>query len=117
MRDPAKTKPPHKEPFHKEGKRREKLSDERLLDLVQRQTFGYFWEGAQPSSGLARDRVGRLADPADDIVATGGSGFGAMALIVACDRGWVTRAQARGRLSAMLDCLERATCYHGLYPH
>jgi hypothetical protein len=99
---------------HKEVKREEKLSDERLLDLVQRQTFLYFWDGAQPTSGLARDRVGRLADPPDDDVAIGGSGFGVMAMIVACERGWVTRDEARARLSKSLDCLEKATCYHGL---
>ena len=54
----AKTKP-----HHKEVKRREKLSDEALLDLVQRQTFLYFWDGAQPVSGLARDRVGTAGGP------------------------------------------------------
>ena len=108
----AKTKPQSKEP-----NRKEKLSDENLLDLVQRQTFLFFWAGAQPASGLARDRTGRLTDPADDIVATGGSGFGVMAMIVACERGWVTRPEVLARLSKSLDCLERATCYHGLYPH
>ena len=113
----AKTKPPKSAEHHKEGKRPERLSDDQLLDLVQRQTFLFFWDGAQPASGLARDRTGRLADPDDDIVAIGGSGFGVMALIVACERGWVTRSQALARLSTMLDCLERATCYHGLYPH
>ena len=40
-----------------------------------------------------------------------------MAMIVACERGWVTRADVLARLSKALDCLERATCYHGLYPH
>ena len=40
-----------------------------------------------------------------------------MAIIVACERGWVTRKQALARLSVMLDCLEKATCYHGMYPH
>ncbi len=99
------------------AKRGHKLSDERLLDLVQHQSFRYFWEGAHQASGLARDRVRRTADPTDDIVATGGSGFGAMALIVACERGWVTRSAALTRFAAMLDCLEKATCYHGLYPH
>jgi hypothetical protein len=58
-KSPAKTKP-----HHKGGKRPEKLSDQCLLDLVQRQTFVYFWDGAQPAGGQARDRVGRLADPA-----------------------------------------------------
>jgi hypothetical protein len=61
--------------------------------------------------------VGRNDDPTDDAVAIGGSGFGVLAIIVACERKWVTRKQAGARISSMLDCLERATCYHGLYPH
>jgi hypothetical protein len=96
---------------------REKLLDEDLIDLIQRQTFRYFWEGAHPASGLARDRTFRLVDPTDDGAAIGGSGFGIMAIVVACARRWVTREQAVARLAAMLDCLEKATCYHGLYPH
>ena len=99
--------------------RRKTLADEELLDLVQRQTFRYFWEGAHPVSGLALDRCRRRAgaDGAATPVAIGASGFGAMAVIVACERAWVSRAQAVARLSLMLDCLERATCYHGMYPH
>jgi hypothetical protein len=93
------------------------LSDEQLLDLVQRQTFRYFWEGAHPVSGLALDRCHRRTDDPDTPVAIGGSGFGAMTLIVACERGWVSREQALARLAVMLDCLEKATCYHGMYPH
>ena len=33
------------------------LSDEALLDTVQHRTFRYFWEGAEPNSGLARERI------------------------------------------------------------
>src|SRR6185437_17013745 len=95
----------------------EKLSDEHLLDIVQQQTFRYFWDGAHPTSGLARDRCDRFANPTDDAVAVGGSGFGLIAIIVACERGWVTRQEALARLTAMLDCLEKATCYHGVFPH
>ncbi len=73
---------PHSNPI----KRKDKLSDEELLDLVQRQTFRYFWDSAEPVSGLARDRVARLTDPGDHDIAIGGSGFGLMALIVACER-------------------------------
>lgn len=32
------------------------LSDSELLDIVQRQTFRYFWHFAHPVSGLARER-------------------------------------------------------------
>lgn len=33
------------------------LSDDALLDTVQRRTFNYFWDGAEPNSGLARERI------------------------------------------------------------
>lgn len=94
-----------------------KLSDEELLDSVQRQTFRYFWDGAHPVSFMARDRTFRTADAQDDKVAIGGTGFGVMAIIVAVERGWVTRGEALERLSRMLDVLEIATIYHGVYPH
>jgi hypothetical protein len=91
---------------------RKGLDDAALLDLVQRHTFRYFWDFAHPVSGLARDRT-RIPDR----IAVGGSGFGAMAMIVAVERGWITREQAVGRLRMMLDHLARATRYHGAFPH
>jgi hypothetical protein len=93
------------------------LSDEELLELVQRQTFRYFWEGAHPVSGLTLDRQPRNAAGLDTPVAIGGSGFGVMAIIVACERAWVTREQALARCTLMLDCLEKVSRYHGIYPH
>jgi hypothetical protein len=94
------------------------LPDDALLDIVQRQTFRYFWEGAHPVSGLALDRrtSGKRAE-VTDAVTIGGSGFGVMALIVATERGWVTREAALERLDRTLDLLLRARCYHGAYPH
>ena len=38
------------------------LDDEALLDLVQRQTFRYFWDFAHPVSGLARERSNVTAE-------------------------------------------------------
>ena len=32
------------------------LSDDALMDTVQQRTFLYFWEGAEPNSGLAPER-------------------------------------------------------------
>src|SRR5262245_1702810 len=101
------------------GPRPEDLGDEELLELVQRQTFRFFWEGAHPVSGLARDRTKTTGapDPADELIGIGGSGFGVMAIIVAVERGWVTRQEALARLRAMLDVLIPARNYHGIYPH
>jgi len=93
------------------------LPDEELLEQVQRQTFRFFWEGSHPLSGLAPDRRTTREEPVDDLVAIGGSGFGVMALIVAVERGWVTREAAVERLQHMLELLMRATCYHGAFPH
>src|ERR1700694_5101553 len=89
-------------------KRSVRLPDEALLDLVQRQTFRFFWEGAHPVCGLARDRTGLAMDPGDDLVCTGGSGFAVMASVVAAERGWITRDEAANRLALFLGFLERA---------
>jgi hypothetical protein len=60
------------------------LSTEELLDVVQHQTFQYFWDGAEPISGMARERYhidGEYPDNDYDVVTSGGSGFGIMAII------------------------------------
>jgi hypothetical protein len=59
------------------------MTDDELLTMVQQASFRYYWEGASPVSGMARENI-----PGNDsIVATGASGFGAMALVVGVDRG------------------------------
>ena len=93
------------------------LSDDELLERVQRQTFRFFWEAGHPVSGLAPDRRPAGKGQSSDLVTTGGSGFAIMALVVAVERGWIRREEGLERLGAMLDVLVRATCYHGALPH
>ncbi len=93
------------------------LDSDALMEAVARQTFRFFWEGAEPSSFMARDRTTQKADPPGDLVAVGGTGFGVMALVVAVERGWVGRDAALERLNWMLETLERAERHHGAYPH
>jgi hypothetical protein len=93
------------------------LPDEELIDAVQRQTFNFFWDGAHPTSFLAPDRRTRHQESVNDLVAIGGSGFGVMSLIVAAERGWVSRDAALERLHRMIDVLSVARCYHGAFPH
>ncbi|HWF98670.1 MAG TPA: glucoamylase family protein [Steroidobacteraceae bacterium] len=93
------------------------LSDEELLERVQRQTFRFFWEAGHPVSGLVPDRRPAGKGQSADLAATGGCGFAIMALVVAVEHRWITREQALERLGAMLDVLVRATCYHGALPH
>lgn len=93
------------------------LSDTALLDLIQKQTFRYFWDFAHPVSGMARERSNVTWEYGGETVTTGGTGFGIMAILVAVERGWITRDTAVGHLRKMLRFLRRADSYHGAYPH
>ena len=97
--------------------RQKDLSDTALLELVQQQTFRYFWDFAHPVSGLARERSNVAYDYGDEVVTTGGSGFGIMAIIVATDRKWITRDSAVKHLLKTIKFLAKADSYHGVFPH
>lgn len=90
-----------------------RISDKKLLDLVQKQTFRYFWDFGHPTSGMARERT-----TSGNTVTSGGTGFGVMAVIVASQRGFVTRSQASERVLKILTFLDqRCTKYHGAFAH
>lgn len=88
------------------------IPDEDLLTLVEQQTFKYFWDFAHPNSGLARER-----NTSGDIVTTGGSGFGAMAIIVGIERNFITRSEGIQRLDKIVSFLQTADRFHGAWPH
>lgn len=90
-----------------------KFCDAGLLDMVQAGCFRYYWELAHPVAGLAPEIV-----PGDrNLIATGGNGFGLMALIVATERGFVSRDAAVERLLRAVRFLARADRFHGIWPH
>ena len=93
------------------------LSDDQLLEVVQKQTFRYFWDFAHPVSGMARERSNIAYDYGNEVVTTGGTGFGIMAMIVAAERGWITREDAARHLLKMVKFLSKADAYHGVFPH
>lgn len=96
------------------------LTDEELLDTVQYYTFQYFWEGAEPNSGMARERLhidGHYPENDAHIVTTGGTGFGLMAIIAGIERGFITRQKGFERLTQVVDFLEKADRFHGVWPH
>lgn len=95
-----------------------RLTDDQLMDLVQRQTLNYFTEFAHPVSGMARERTNNVSTYGADIVATGGTGFGVMAMIVGAERGWITRDDVRARVGKIVDFLAtKADRFNGLFPH
>jgi hypothetical protein len=96
------------------------FSDEELLDMVQYYTFRYFWEGAEPTSGLARERIhmdGVYPQNDRNVVTTGGSGFGIFGILAGIERGWITRQEGADRFEKIADFLANADCFHGVWPH
>ena len=99
------------------GQRSTNLSDSTLVDLTQKQTFKYFWDFAHPVSGMARERSNVEFGYGSEVVTTGGTGFGVMAVIVGAERGWITRDTAARFLLKMVNFLLKANSYHGVFPH
>ena len=89
------------------------LSDDELLTMLQEACFRYYWEAADPHSGMARENI-----PGDErMVATGASGFGIMALVTGASRQLITREEAVDRLAKIVSFLETGQRYHGAWSH
>lgn len=95
-------------------------SEEEFLDHIQFAHLNYMIEGAGPDSGLAPERIhmdGKYPQNDQDIITTGASGFGIAGLIVAMERGFITREQGVKQLRKIVDFLEKADRFHGAWPH
>jgi hypothetical protein len=94
------------------------LTDNEMLDKVQKDALKYFWEYAETNSKLARERYHTDNTSVDaNLVTTGGSGFGLMTILVGIERGFIPRAEAETRLLTALTFLENADRFHGAWPH
>lgn len=97
---------------------RRRLSDQALLDRVQRETLRYFWEFGHPVSGMARERsAGRASYDLTETVTTGGTGFGVMAMIAGAERGFLPRRDVLARIALIADFLAETPRYRGAFPH
>lgn len=87
-------------------------TDDELLDLIQRYTFRYFWEGAHQASGMALERTS-----GSTTAASGATGMGLMALIVAHERQYQPQDDVKERILKILDFLANCDRYHGAWSH
>ena len=104
----------------RDATKRAEISDDSLLNLVQYQTFQYFWEGAEPVSGMARERLHMdniYPNHPANIITSGGSGFGLMAILVGVHRGFITREEGLERFEHIVNFLDTAESFHGVWPH
>lgn len=83
-----------------------------VLDTWQQKTFSFFYEGACPTTGMAYEGTER-----GNILTTGGSGFGLMALIVGCERNWISRNDAAKQIQKIVRFLGSAERFKGVWSH
>ncbi|SDE55199.1 hypothetical protein SAMN05216464_107134 [Mucilaginibacter pineti] len=89
------------------------ITDDQLLDLVEKQTLKYFYDFGHPTSGLARER-----NTSGDVVTTGGSGFGIMAIVAGINRNFISHADGLARMQKIVGFLNtKAQKFHGAFPH
>jgi len=89
------------------------VTDDALLTLIQQQTFKYFWDFGHPVSGMARER-----DSSGDIVATGGTGFGVMAILTGIERNFISKSDGLNRIATIVSFLKnKCTRFHGAFSH
>lgn len=97
------------------------LSDQAFIDLLEQRTFQFFWDTADPGTGLIPDR-----HPTPSFASISAVGFGLTAYVIGAERGYVTRDQAAQRVLKTLRFLERApqgpdpvnaSGYRGFYYH
>lgn len=96
--------------------------DQAFLEELERRMFRYFWEQADPNTGLVPDRARTDGSALDenhrDVASSAATGFGLTALCIAAERRWVDPAEAKERVRATLKFFaERAEQFHGWFYH
>jgi len=92
-----------------------------VLEDLERRTFSFFWETANPGNGLVPDRW-----PRESFCSVAAVGFGLTAIPIGVERGWITREEGAARARTTLDFLLAAPQgpeptgvigYRGLFYH
>ena len=97
--------------------------DDAFLEDLSRRSFMFFWEQADPRTGIIRDRSGLNGGPsanpaARDVGSIASVGFGLTGMCIAADRGWLPRAQVLERTRTTLRFFAEKSPHHrGWFDH
>jgi hypothetical protein len=97
-------------------------ADELFLEDLERRSFNYFWEQADPQTGLVPDRARMDGSALDEnhrnVASIAATGFGLTALCIAAERNWINRNEARERTrNTLLFFANKAFQQHGWFYH
>jgi hypothetical protein len=96
--------------------------DQQFLADLGRRSFQYFWEEADPHTGLVPDRARMDGAPLDEnhrnVASIAATGFGLSGICIAAERGWISHSQARERTrNTLLFFANKAFQQHGWFYH
>lgn len=89
-----------------------------FLDQLEQASFRYFWEAADPQTGLVKDRSRADGPDSRSVASIAATGFGLTALCIGSYRQWVSETQAQDRVRTTLRFLRhRMPHHHGFFYH
>jgi len=97
-------------------------ADDELLEDLSKRSFLFFWEQADPNTGLVRDRARTDGSPVDgpsrDVASIAAVGFGLAGMCIAAERGWHQRSAVVDRTRTTLRFFaEQMPHEHGWFFH
>lgn len=94
------------------------LEDDQLLDDLEKGNFQFFWEQANPQTGLVKDRCNVQVNDQGIVASIAATGFGLTALCIGERRGFISTQAARQRVIATLTSLWKKLPNHrGFFYH
>ncbi len=92
--------------------------DDQLLDELEHASFQFFWEQANPQTGLIKDRCNVRAKDTTLGASIASTGFGLTAICIGDQRGFINRAAARSRVLQTLSFLwHKLPTHRGFFYH
>ncbi len=92
--------------------------DDQFLEEIEHACFQFFWEQADPQTGLVKDRCNARIIDTSIVGSVAATGFGLTALCIGEKRGYVTQAEARLRAVTTLQFLrDKMPTHRGFFYH
>jgi len=108
----------HKVTSAKAGSSSMSPEDDEFLNGLEKANFQYFWDQANPKTGLVKDRCNVHTDDGGIVGSIAATGFGLTALCIGEKRGFVSRSLAQERVMATFETLwSKLPNHRGFFYH
>ncbi|MGB6729278.1 MAG: glucoamylase family protein [Terracidiphilus sp.] len=109
---------PHQQPAPPPAPTSLSPDDDQLLEELEHSCFLFFWEQANPPTGLIKDRCNVRVKDTSTAASIASTGFGLTAICIGEKRGYVSYAEARLRVIQCLSFLwHKLPTHRGFYFH